>query len=119
MAYLLAVIVGLGIVMWTGSRAGRTHKAAPPRFTRPIPLAAQGGVAGHAAVIGGHGTSRLLAMLELKSALEEDLCSALGLEENPGHEELVVDAHHAPAGWPPRRSRTCGRSSFAWPRSRR
>jgi hypothetical protein len=89
MAYLFAVLVGLGIVMWTGSRAGRTHKSAPPRFTRAIPLAAQGGVAGHAAIIGAPRTPRLLAMLELKSALEEELCSALGLDENPGHEELV------------------------------
>jgi hypothetical protein len=28
-------------------------------------------------------------MLELKSALEEELCGALGIDENPGHEELV------------------------------
>jgi hypothetical protein len=89
MAYLFAVLVGLGIVLWTGSRAGRTHKASIPRFTRPIPLAQQGGVAGHAAIIGGARTPRLLAMLELKSALEEELCAALGLEEKPGHEALL------------------------------
>jgi hypothetical protein len=89
-AFTMAVLVGLAIVIWTGSRAGRTHKASMPRFTRPIPLAAQGGVAGHAAVIGGPTTSRLLAMLELKSALEEDLSAAVGLEEAAGHEELVA-----------------------------
>jgi hypothetical protein len=89
MAYLFAVLVGLGIVTWTGSRAGRTHRSSPPRYTRPIPLAAQGGVAGHAAVVAAPLTSRLLAMLELKSALEEELCAALALEENPGSEALL------------------------------
>ena len=90
MTYLFAALVGLGIVMWTGSRAGRTHKSSPPRFTRPIPLAAQGGVAGHAAIIAAPRTERLLAMLELKSALEEELCATMGLSENPGHEELLA-----------------------------
>ncbi|MGO8993913.1 MAG: DUF4350 domain-containing protein [Polyangiaceae bacterium] len=92
MAYLFAVLVGLGIVMWTGSRAGRTHKAATPRFTRSIPLAQQGGVAGHAALIGAARTPRILAMLELKSALEEELCTTLGMDNAdhmPGHEELT------------------------------
>lgn len=91
LAYLFAVLVGLGIVLWTGSRAGRTHKSSVPRFTRPIPLAQQGGVAGHAAVVGARTTPRLLAMLELKSALEEQLCAALGLEQTPGHEELAAN----------------------------
>lgn len=101
LAYLLAVAVGLGLVVWVGASAGRVHKATTPRFTRKIPLAAQGGVAGHAAVIGGPKTSRALAMLELKSALEEELCALLALEAVPGPEALVqkvraqglVDAH--------------------------
>jgi hypothetical protein len=88
-AYAVAVVVGLGIIVWIGSRAGRTHKASSPRFTRPTPLAGQGGVAGHAAVIAAPHTSRVLAVLELKSALEEDLCATLGLDENPGHEALL------------------------------
>jgi hypothetical protein len=90
MAYVLAVLVGVAVIWWTGAKAGRTHKASPPRFTRPIPLAAQGGVAGHAAVIGAPTAPRLLALLELKSALEEGLCAALGIDENPGHEELLA-----------------------------
>jgi hypothetical protein len=93
MTYLLAILVGLGIVVWTGSRAGRTHKASPPRFTRPIPMTAQGGVAGHAAVIAAPRTPRILALLELKSALEEQLCGALGLDENPGHEQILATLH--------------------------
>jgi hypothetical protein len=90
MAYGLAIAVGLGVVVWIGSRAGRTHKGSIPRFTRSIPLAGQGGVAGHAAVIGAPNTSRVLAVLELKSALEEDICQSLGLDENPGHVAIVA-----------------------------
>jgi hypothetical protein len=89
-AYGLAVLVGVAIIWWTGSRAGRTHKLSRPKFTRAIPLEAQGGVAGHAAVIGGPRAPRLLAMLELKSALEERLCAALDIDENPGHEEILA-----------------------------
>jgi hypothetical protein len=88
-AYAIAVLVGLGLVLWVGSRAGKLHKRAKPRFTRGTPLVAQGGVAGHAAVIAAPHTSRVLAMLELKSALEEDLCAVLGLEQQPGTEALL------------------------------
>jgi hypothetical protein len=90
LSYILAVLVGLGIVLWVGSRAARTHRPITPRFTRQVPLVAQGGVAGHAAVIGASHTSRVLAMLELKAALEDDLCALLGLDRMPGHEALLA-----------------------------
>ena len=89
LAYFLAVAVALGVIVWVGSTAGRTHRPVTPRFTRGIPLSAQGGVAGHAAVIGGDRTSRALAMLEWKSALEEELCGLLGLENAPAHDVLT------------------------------
>lgn len=88
-AYAMAVVLGLLLVVWVGSRAGKLHKAVKPRFTRGVPLVAQGGVAGHAAVIAAPHTSRVLAMLELKSALEEALCALLDLEQQPGTEALV------------------------------
>jgi hypothetical protein len=77
LAYWSAVLVALGIVLWVGARAGKTHRAAAPRFVRTIPTVLHGGVAGHAAVIGAPSTSRVLALLELKSALEEDLSGLL------------------------------------------
>ena len=89
-AYLVALAVGLGVVVWTSARAGKPHRAAVPRFVRRVPTAAQGGVAGHAAVIAAPGTSRVLAMLELKSALEEDLATRLGMDRPPAHDELVA-----------------------------
>jgi hypothetical protein len=89
-AYALAALVGLGIVVWVGSRAARTYHAATPSFTRPLPLAAQGGAAGHAAVTGGRSAPRALAMYELEKALEEDLALLLGLDRVPAHDVLLA-----------------------------
>ncbi|HEX4445477.1 MAG TPA: DUF4350 domain-containing protein, partial [Polyangiaceae bacterium] len=89
-AYLAAVVVGAGVVVWTGARAGKTHKLVTPRFARPIPVVAQGGIAGHAAVLGAPGTSRALAILEMKSALEEELATRLGLQRAPPTDQIVA-----------------------------
>ncbi len=95
-AYFLGVAVTTGILMWIVTIAGKTHRPVTPRFTRSIPISAQGGIAGHAAVIAGERTSRALAMLEWKSALEEELCGMLGLETAPAHD--VLTAQVAAAG---------------------
>jgi hypothetical protein len=89
-AYLLALAVGLGVIAWTSARAGRPHKAVTPRFVRRLAPVAQGGVAGHAAILRSPGTSRVLAVLEMKSALEEELSTRLGLERPPPHDELLI-----------------------------
>ena len=47
------------------------------------------GVGVGAAILGAPGTGRFLAMLELKSALEEDLTTRLGLDRTPPHDLLV------------------------------
>jgi hypothetical protein len=94
-AYLVALAVGLGVVLWTSARAGRTHRAVTPRFVRRVPPVAQGGVAGHAAILAAPGTSRVLALLELKSALEEHLATRLGLERPPPHDELLARVRSA------------------------
>jgi hypothetical protein len=89
LAWGASIALGLALVVWVGSRAGRLHKPMLPRFTRKIPAVAQGGVAGHAAVIAAPQTTRVLAILELKSALEEQLAAVLGLPKVPGHQELL------------------------------
>jgi hypothetical protein len=89
-AYLLALAVGLGVVAWTSARAGRPHKAVHPRFVRRLAPVAQGGMAGHAAILGAPGTSRVLVVLEMKSALEEELSTRLGLDPPPPQDELVI-----------------------------
>jgi hypothetical protein len=96
-AYVASLAVALAVIAWTSLRAGRVHKATLPQFARPIPVAAQGGVAGHAAVLGAPATSRALVMLELKSALEEAVASKLGLERVIGADDLVARARAA--GW--------------------
>jgi hypothetical protein len=88
-AYLAALVVGLGVVVWTSARAGKTHRATTPCFVRPVPMAAHGGVAGRAAALTAPNAPRALALLELKSALEEELATRLGLDRTPPHEELV------------------------------
>jgi hypothetical protein len=89
LAWSAAIALGLALVVWVGSRAGRIHRPILPRFVRRIPPVAQGGVAGHAAVIGAPQTTRVLAILELKSALEEQLTTILGLGKVPGQQELL------------------------------
>jgi len=89
LAYAAAIALGLALVVWVGSRAGRLHKPIIPRFVRRVPAVAQGGVAGHAAVIAAPQTSRVLAVLEMKSALEEQLAILLGMGKVPGHQELL------------------------------
>lgn len=101
MLFTLAVGAGLSVVVWVAKRAAKVHKAQSPRFTRKTPKVAHGGVAGHTAVVASPQASRLLAMLELKHALEEDLCAALGLDVLPPQAELaeamasrrLLDAH--------------------------
>jgi hypothetical protein len=94
-AYLVALAIGLGVVVWTSARAGRPHRAVVPRFVRRVPVAAHGGVAGHAAVLGAPSTSRILAMLELKNALEEGLATRLGVDRPPHNEELLAKVRAA------------------------
>jgi hypothetical protein len=96
-AYVASLAVALAVVAWTSLRAGRMHKATLPHFARPIPVAAQGGVAGHAAVLGAPATSRALVMLELKSALEEAIAAKLGLDRATAIEDLI--ARTRAAGW--------------------
>jgi hypothetical protein len=90
-AYAGALAIGLGVVVWTSQRAGKTHRPSPPRFARPTPVVAQGGVAGHAASLSAPGAAaRFLTMLELKSALEDELSARLGLDRTPPHDVLVA-----------------------------
>jgi hypothetical protein len=93
--FAIAIAIALGLGGWLFTRAGRLHKASTQRFSRQIPLVAQGGVAGHAAVISSKHTSRVLALFELKSALEERLASLLSLEELPSQTILFKKAEES------------------------
>jgi hypothetical protein len=88
--YVAALVVGIGVLVWTAARVGRLHTHVTPRFARGVPVVAQGGIAGHAAVLGAPATSRALAILELKSALEEEIATRLGLDRAPPPDQLVA-----------------------------
>jgi hypothetical protein len=79
LGHALAAALCFGLGAWVLSVASRTYRRRAPGFTRPVPLAAQGGAAGRAAVLAASSTPAALAMLELKSALEEGLAHELGV----------------------------------------
>lgn len=84
LAVFLAALSGLGALGWAATAALRTYRRQSPRYAAAQPLVAQGGVAGRAAVLAAPTTHRALALLELKSALEEGLSHRLGLPANAG-----------------------------------
>lgn len=94
-AYIGALFVGTGVVLWATRRAGRTHKPSPPRFVRPLAATEQGGVAGHAAILAGPGASPIAAAMELRSAVEERIAARLGLDGSLPHEALVASVRAA------------------------
>lgn len=94
MAFSLAIGAGVALLVWIARRASKLHHAQVPRFTRGVPTVAHGGVAGHAAVVSSKHASRVLGMLELKQALEEQLCQALELDALPPQAELVRAVEH-------------------------
>jgi len=87
--YWLSFVVTILLMVWLLPRAARTYKGEPPRFTRPTPLEAQGGAAGHAAALGAKQAYRGHAMLEWRRALVEDLGAHLALPVDSSGAEVV------------------------------
>jgi hypothetical protein len=79
-AMVLGALAALGTLLWVTTTAARLYRRRAPRFARALPLVAQGGVAGRAAVLAAPSTHRALALLELKSALEEAVAVRFDLE---------------------------------------
>jgi len=87
--YWLAFMLTGGLLTWLLPRAARAYRAQAPRFTRPIPLRLQGGVAGHAASLGAKDAYRGYAMLEWRRAFMEDLTLHFGLRRDVSSAEVV------------------------------
>jgi len=85
----LAVLAALGVAAWVARASARPYRSPVPRYARPTPLVAQGGVAGRFAVIAAPTSPRSLTLLELKSALFEALALRFGLESDPSPEALA------------------------------
>jgi hypothetical protein len=79
----LAVLATAALVLWVASSSAKTYRHPVPRFARGVPLLAQGGAAGRAAVLTAESTHRGLILLEQKDALEEEIGALLGMEKAP------------------------------------
>jgi hypothetical protein len=97
LAVLLAMALVVGATVWTVMVASRVYRRGRPRYASAIPLVAQGGVAGRAAVLAAPTTKGALVVLELKAALEEGISHALDLP--PGlNPTRLLEAVEASAG---------------------
>jgi hypothetical protein len=85
----VAALAALGLALWVWRASARPYQSPLPRYARPTPLVAQGGVAGRFAVLAAPSSPRSLALLELKSALYEALQLRLGFSAEPAPEALA------------------------------
>jgi hypothetical protein len=85
----LAALAALGVAVWVYRASARPYRSPLPRYARPTPLVAQGGVAGRFAVLAAPTSPRSLMLLELKSALFEALALRFGLESDPSPDALT------------------------------
>ena len=78
-ALVLAALSALGALGWMGLYALRRYRPAPPRHATSMPLLAQGGLPGRAAVLAAPSTDRALVVSELDALLREELTQRAGL----------------------------------------
>lgn len=88
-AWLFAGLVSIGAIVWLVTHGARPHLTAAPRFSRAVPLVAQGGVVGRAHVLSAPTTARALPLIELKAALHEALAEKLGARLTETGERLA------------------------------
>jgi hypothetical protein len=86
---LVAALAALGLAAWVARASARPYKSPLPRYARPNPLVAQGGVAGRFAVLAAPTSPRSLALLELKSAFYEAMTHKLALSLEPPVDALA------------------------------
>jgi hypothetical protein len=86
---LFAAAAAVGLAAWVARSAARPYASPLPRYARPTPLVAQGGIAGRFAMLAAPSSPRSLALLELKSALYEGLRPRLGYAVDPAPEALA------------------------------
>lgn len=78
-ALVLAALSALGTLSWMGLYALRRYRPLPPRHAAVVPLLAQGGLPGRAAVLAAPSTDRALVFAELDALLREELAQRAGL----------------------------------------
>jgi hypothetical protein len=88
--FVLAALATLGVSAWVARSSSNPYKSPLPRYARPTPLVAQGGVAGRFALLAAPSSPRGLVLLELKSALYEALSLKFGLSRDISLPALVA-----------------------------
>jgi hypothetical protein len=91
LALALAVAASAGVLHWAISYSSRRYRRSLPRYAVPPPLAAQGGLAGRAAVLAAPTTDPVLLILELRAALSEALCHRLRLARLSSPEQILAE----------------------------
>lgn len=90
--WLLAILAA-GVVaaaaVWVGRASAKPYKSPMPRYARPTPLVARGGVAGRFAMLAAPSSPKSLVLLELKSALFEAATERFGLDPGPSSEAVL------------------------------
>jgi hypothetical protein len=86
----LAAVAALGIAQWISKHA--LHKPAPavPRFLRPVPLVAQAGWPGRAAVLLAPTTHVALLLVELREAFRARLAQLISADAAASNHALVA-----------------------------
>ncbi|MEO8905356.1 MAG: DUF4350 domain-containing protein [Polyangiaceae bacterium] len=90
LALALAVLAAAGAFVWALTYSSRLYRRSIPRYAMAPPLLAQGGLAGRVAVLSAPTTNPALLLLELRSALSEALCAALGLPRLSSAEQIIA-----------------------------
>jgi hypothetical protein len=89
LASALAGALALAVALWTMTSMTKPFGRAPPRYAGSLPLVAQGGPAGRAAVLAAPTTHRGLAALELKSAVQEGMAHASDMQPGAASDALL------------------------------
>jgi hypothetical protein len=90
----LAALGLLALAAFGVRNATRPYRRELPRYARPVPLVAQGGLAGRFAMLAAPSSPRALTLLELKSGLVETLELHHPLPFEPSAEALLELLRH-------------------------
>ncbi len=86
----LSALLGLFVIIWVAQEGAQPYRRVGPAFSRPTPLAIQGGFAGRYALLGESPHNQAMLLLELQRTLEASLRHRLSLRPRASREEICV-----------------------------
>ncbi len=87
---LLAGLVLAGVAAWVARTSWRSYRTPVPRYAQTTPWVGRGGAAGRFAMLAAPSSPRSLVLLELKSALVENVSERFGLGPNAGSAAVLA-----------------------------